>query len=95
MSLNAARHARDIVRNIEHVAALELLCASQAMALQLAKPGNERLKPGRGTKAACDAIREAGILPLIQDRVLYKDIRKVIQLVRSGLLVQAAREATC
>jgi hypothetical protein len=29
-----------------------------------------------------------------QDRVLYPDIRKVLQLVRSGALLRAAREAT-
>jgi histidine ammonia-lyase len=93
MSLNAARHARDIVRNIENIAALEFLCAAQAVALQLAKPGSAELKLGRGTQAACRAIRAAGILPLTQDRVLYPDIRKALALVRSGALVRAAREA--
>jgi len=93
MSLNAARHAREIVRNIENVAALELLCAAQAIALQLAKPGSGHLRLGCGTGAAYEAIRAAGILPLTQDRVLYPDIRKALGLVRSGALVRAAREA--
>ncbi len=96
MSLNAARHAREIARNIENVAALELLCAVQAIYLQQAKPGNEGLRLGVGTAAAYAAVREAGILPLTQDRVLYPDIRKTLQLVRSGVLVSAAaQEATC
>ena len=63
MSLNAARHAREIVRNIENVAALELLCAVQAIYLQRAKPGNEGLRLGTGTAAAHAAVRDAGILP--------------------------------
>jgi len=95
MSLNAARHAREIVKNIENVAALELLCAAQAIALQLAKPENAGRKMGRGTNAVYRAIREAGIAPLTQDRVLYPEIRKALALVRSGALVLAASEATC
>jgi len=95
MSLNAARHAREIVRNIETVAALELLCAAQAVSMQRAKTGNADLRLGSGTSAVYDAIRAAGIAPLRQDRVLYPEIRKVVELVRSGALVQAARGASC
>ncbi len=94
MSLNAARHARQIVQNVENILALEFLCATQAIALQLAKRGNENLHPGKGTQAAYDCIRAAGVEFLTQDRVLYPDIRKVLHLVRSGALVQAARQAT-
>jgi histidine ammonia-lyase len=93
MSLNAARHARDIVKNVEQVLALELLCAAQAIALQLAKRGQGELRLGRGTHAAHQLLRSAGIAVLTQDRVLYPDIRKALYLVRSGTLVHAAREA--
>jgi histidine ammonia-lyase len=93
MSLNAARHARDIVKNVENILALELLCAIQAVALQLSKRENEGLRLGRGTSAAYQVLREAGIAVLTQDRVLYPDIRKVVQLVRSRALVRVAREA--
>jgi histidine ammonia-lyase len=94
MSLNAARHAREIVKNVEHILALEILCAAQAIALQLGKGGNRDLRPGKGTQAACQVLRSAGIAVLMQDRVLFPDIRKALQLVRSGSLVRAAREAT-
>jgi histidine ammonia-lyase len=94
MSLNAARHAREIVKNVEHVLALEFLCAVQAIALQLGKRGNRELRPGKGTEAVCGVLRSAGIAVLTQDRVLYPDIRKALHLVRSGSLVCAAREAT-
>ena len=93
MSLNAARHACEIVKNVEHIIALEFLCAAQAMDLQLAKRGNDALRPGRGTGAAHEAMRAAGIGMLTQDRVLYPDIRKAIRLVRGGSLVRAARSA--
>jgi histidine ammonia-lyase len=95
MSLNAARHARDIVKNVEHVLALELLCAAQAVALQLRKPGNRNAALGRGTGAAYEALRSAGVTVLTQDRVLYPDIRTALRLLRAGSLVGAAREATC
>jgi histidine ammonia-lyase len=94
MSLNAARHAREIVKNVEHILALEFLCAAQAIALQLAKRGNHVLRLGKGTHAAHEAMRAAGITVLTQDRVLYPDIRKAFRLVRSGALVRAARQAT-
>jgi histidine ammonia-lyase len=93
MSLNAARHAREIVKNIEHILALEFLCAAQAIALQLGKRGNRNLRLGKGTHAAHELLRAAGVAVLTQDRVLYPDIRKAIHLVRSGSLVRAAREA--
>jgi len=56
MSLNAARHARDIVRNIENVVAREILCAAQAIHLQISKPGNTQRQLGRGTGAAYEAL---------------------------------------
>jgi histidine ammonia-lyase len=93
MSLNAARHARDIVKNVEHILALELLCAAQAIDLQLANRGNAGLRLGKGTRAAHGALRAAGIAALKQDRVLYPDIRKALLLVRSGALVDTARAA--
>jgi histidine ammonia-lyase len=94
MSLNAARHAREIVRNVEHVLALEFLCAAQAIDLQLRKRGNRDLRPGKGTLAAQEVLRAVGIDVLTQDRVLYPDIRKAIRLVRSGALLRAAHEAS-
>jgi histidine ammonia-lyase len=93
MSLNAARHAREIVKNVEQVLALEFLCAAQAIALQLAKRGNRDLRLGKGIHAAHQALRSAGIAVLTQDRVLYPDIRKAVRLVRDGSLARAAREA--
>jgi histidine ammonia-lyase len=91
MSLNAARHARDIEANIEQVLALEFLCAAQAIYLQRAKTGNGALRMGAGTGAAYAALRAAGVAPLTQDRVLFPDIRRVVTLLRNGELLEAAR----
>lgn len=94
MSLNAARHAREIVKNIETVIALEILCASQAIHLQQSKPGCSRLRLGAGTGAAYELLRKNGILPLLQDRVLFPDIRTALRLLRTGDLLHAARAAS-
>jgi histidine ammonia-lyase len=94
MSLNAARHTRQIVKNVENIIALEFLCATQAIALQLEKKGNENLQQGKGTQAAYECLRSAGVEILRQDKVLYPDIRVALELVRNGKLVQAAKQAT-
>ena len=93
MSFNAARHAREIIRNIEYVIAIEYLCATQAIDLQLGKIGNQTLQMGKGSGAAYRCIRENGINKLKMDRVLYPDLRKAAYLVRSGRLVKVARQA--
>ena len=93
MSLNAARHARQITRNVEQVLAMEMICAAQAIGLQMAKPDAGGLAPGHGVAAACHKLREAGIAPLTHDRVLYPDIRRAVRLLRDGSLLAAARAA--
>ncbi len=94
MSLNAARHARDIVANIEQVLALEFICAAQAIHLQRAKTGAGGLRLGAGTDAAYAVLRDAGVEPLTQDRAQFPDIRRMVALLRGGALVEAARRAT-
>ncbi len=90
MSLNAARHARDVVRNVEYVVALEIICAAQAIWLQSSKPESAGLCAGRGTSAAVEALRAAGVAPLTHDRVLAPDIDSAVRLVRRGALLRAA-----
>jgi histidine ammonia-lyase len=81
MSPISARKARDIVRNAEHVVAIELLCGAQALDLFT------NLKPGEGTRAAYGAIRQ--IIPhLDKDRVLSRDIESMARLMKSGRLLE-------
>lgn len=94
MSMNAARHAREIVDNVESVIAIELLCAAQALDLRLQQKectGGKIM--GVGTQVAYERIREE-VEYLNFDRVLYPDIRRIAQLIRSGELVQLARLAS-
>lgn len=90
MGTIAARKARDIVDNASRVLAIELAAAAQGVDLNKADSGK---KLGLGTQAAYTAIREA--VPMVrEDRILYKDFDKVLQLIKSGKIVESVEKAT-
>ena len=80
MGVTAARKGRDIVRNVEHILAMELLCATQGLEFQLP------LQPGVGIKEAYCVIREK-VPPITGDRRFSDDIRKIQLLIESGELL--------
>jgi histidine ammonia-lyase len=77
MGMTAARQARDAVRLLETVLALELLAAAQG--LEFLEP----LRPGAGVETAYRRIREQ-VEPLERDRVMGDDIAAVEAMVRAG-----------
>lgn len=77
MGMTAARKLRRSVECLEHVLAIELLCAAQA--LEYLRP----LRPGRGVEEAYRIIR-GRVAPLLGDRVLSRDMAALAHLVRSG-----------
>ena len=85
MGAAAARKCRDIVRNVEEVIAIELLCAAQGIDLFT------NLKAGDGTLAAYKKIREK-VAYMKEDRQLSLDIDKVRQLLSSGAIVTAVEK---
>jgi len=85
MGTIAARKCRDIVRNTEDVIAIELLCAAQALDLFT------NMKPGKGTLAAYQAIRQ-GVSHLDKDRIISTDIFAVKNLMRSGKILNAVEK---
>ena len=87
MAMTSALKLVDIIRNTQIVIAVELMCAAQA--LDFKKP----LKPGKGTGAAYDFIRQR-LSFLKNDRPLHKDIRSVESIVVDGSLVDAVEAAT-
>ncbi|MCK5562002.1 MAG: histidine ammonia-lyase [Thermoplasmata archaeon] len=77
----AARKATEIVKNVAIVIAIEMMCAAQAY--EFRKP----LKPSKANQLAYEEIRK--IVPkLVDDRVLYPDIKKITELVRSSKLIE-------
>jgi histidine ammonia-lyase len=79
----AARKAREIVRNVEHVVALELLCAAQGLDFRL----GSRLHAGAGVAAAHSIIR-ARVEHLRGDRDPQPDIAAALELVQTGALAR-------
>jgi histidine ammonia-lyase len=81
----AARQAREVLRNVETVISLELLCAAQGLDFRLASG----LRPGTGVADAHARVR-ARVAHLDDDRDPQPDLRAAIELVRSGALVDLA-----
>ena len=80
MGVTAARKGREIVKNVEHILAMELLCAVQGLEFQLP------LRPGIGIKKAYDVVREK-VPPITEDRRFSEDILKIQALIESGELL--------
>ena len=78
----AARQAREVLRNVEHVVALELLCAAQGLDFRLATG----LRPGAGVAEAHQLVRER-VPHLAGDRDPQPGIAAAIEIVRTGALV--------
>ncbi|MBI3268434.1 MAG: histidine ammonia-lyase [Planctomycetes bacterium] len=83
MATWGARKCRQVLRNAEHVLAIELLCASQG--LHFLAP----LGPGKGVAAAQERIRRQ-VTPLERDRALHADIEAIAGMIRDGSLLAAA-----
>ncbi len=81
MGTIAARKGRDIVRNVEQILAMELLCATQGLEFLLP------LQPGRGIHEAYLAVREK-VPPIKEDRTFSTDIENIRRLIETGELVR-------
>jgi len=104
MAANAARHAREIIWNVEHIVAIEMLCAAQGIDFRLA--GYEyapRSTDGQGVRYALGATqpRRPGrgtfaahrrirqhVPMLAADRPLAPDIEVIATLIHGGDLIE-------
>jgi histidine ammonia-lyase len=85
MGTIAVRKCKEILNNAEYVAAIELLCAAQALDLFT------NLKPGAGTLAAYNIVRKH-VSHMEVDRILSRDIEILYGLVHGGRVVRAVEE---
>jgi histidine ammonia-lyase len=85
----AMRQAREILTNVENVIAIELLCAAQAYDLLTE---NKPMKGGLGTREAYNVIRRH-VPYMAKDRELYIDIESIVNVIRSGEIIDAVEKA--
>jgi histidine ammonia-lyase len=88
MAANAARHLREIVWNTEHILAIELVTAAQAIDLRLRNEGKGVEMLGQGTRAAYARLRQT-VPYLAEDRILDRDLVAAAALVHDGALLDA------
>ncbi len=89
MALAAARHARQIMAHGEQVVALELMAAAQA--LDLRQRADAAVRLGRGTAKAHQVIR--AVVPYLErDRLLLDDARRMVELLRSGAILEGMKD---
>jgi histidine ammonia-lyase len=85
MGVTAARKARQILANVRHVLAMELLCGYQGVALL--RP----LKSSKPLESVWDVLR--GIVPPIeQDRAFHADITAISEALYDGRVLAAAED---
>jgi histidine ammonia-lyase len=77
MGTIGARKAREIMKNLRRVIAMEMMCACQAIDLRSKK------QLGKETEKAYKIIRDK-VPKLIDDRELYEDINKCEELIVEG-----------
>jgi histidine ammonia-lyase len=80
MGTAAAQKAMQILKNVEYITAIELLCAAQAVEFR----GKEKL--GKGTKTVYKSVRK--IVPTLkEDRVLGEDIERIRQAIKKRVIL--------
>ena len=85
----AARHARTVLEHVEHILAIELLVAAQALDLRLASREGEGATPGAGVAEALARVR-ARVRHLDGDREPGPDIAEIGSIVHAGGLADLA-----
>jgi histidine ammonia-lyase len=80
MGTIAARKAKEIIKNVQNVLAIEIMNSVQGIDLR------EKVNLGKGNKAAYNLIRQ-NVSFYDKDRVFYPDIYKIADLIKNGEIV--------
>ena len=84
MGANAARHALEVLKNVEEIVSIEFLAASQGLEFQ-------KYSTSPSTKAAFELIRKY-VPRLKSDRPPYRDIKMIKKLIKSGEILTAVEK---
>jgi len=83
MAMGAAWKLRRVVHNVQHVIAIELMCAAQGV--EYRRP----LRAARSVEEALGIVREL-VAPLGADRVLAPDITALAAAIAAGRFTEVA-----
>jgi len=88
----SAQKAWRVLKNVQTILAIELLCASQGLDFARLYKGEPALKAGKGVEAAFRIVRS--LVPFLdRDRILHNDIQRLLKLTRSDDLVSGVQRA--
>lgn len=88
----SAQKAWRVLKNVQTILAIELLCASQGLDFARLYKGEPPLRAGKGIEAAFRMVRN--LVPFLdRDRVLHKDIQSLLKLTSSDDLVRGVQRA--
>jgi histidine ammonia-lyase len=97
MSMNAGLHTREIVEHITGVIAIEMVSVITALRHRMNLMAISEIDLGAGTQVVFNALRQISPqvfeIPLDRDVVYYPYIRQMTDVIKSGGLIDALREA--
>lgn len=85
MGTIAARKAREIIKHVQYVLGIELICAAQAVDFK------DPALLGKGSSVAYKVLRDK-VTFMENDRVIYKDMDRAAELILSRELLEAVEE---
>ena len=85
MGVTSGRKLHEVIENLKHCLAIELLCNTQA--LEFLKP----LSPPPSLRAVYDLIR-CHVEPIHRDRIFYRDIEKIKKLIDTREIIKTCEE---
>ncbi len=89
----SAQKAYRVLKNVQTVLAIEIMCAVQGIDFaRVDEKTGKIMKCGVGTQAVYEFVRKH-IKHLDEDRILHKDIVKALELVKSGEIIKVAEKA--
>jgi len=87
MGVTAGRKLHEVIRNVQHCLAIELLCNTQG--LEFLRP----LKTSPALEKVITLVRKH-VPPIAEDRIFHKDIEWLTRLVQSGEIIAEAESVT-
>ena len=87
MGVTAGRKLHEVIKNVQHCLAIELLCNTQG--LEFLRP----LKTSPALEKVVTLVRKH-VPPIVEDRIFYKDIERLTQLVQNAEIVTEVETIT-